>query len=98
MVDTNETIYTVSCLDCDTRDYHPPDKALSPWLQAGHSMGTLYVLSRFDLDALSDLATRVCCDAIVVLAYKKQTISDEELLYARYICPATVRKHTAEVG
>lgn len=103
MVDIDETIYTVSCLDCDTREYHDPDKSLNPWLQAGwtegrNSIGTLYVLSRFDLDAMGNLDPRVSHDAILVLAYQKQFVSDTELLYARYICPVTVRKHKVEVG
>jgi hypothetical protein len=103
MVDNNQTVYTVSCLDRNTREYHDPDKSFNPWLEAGwtkgrNSIGTLYVLSRFDLDAMGNLGSRVCHDAILVVAYRKGFVSNKERLFARYICPVTVRKHGTEVG
>lgn len=86
MMDVSGRIYMVSCFDGISRQYLPPDSDLDPWTSA--SEGTLHVISQFDLDDAGDNETKLCYDAVLVLAYGV----DQDELLVHYVCPVTVRK------
>ena len=93
MVDTSDTVYMVSCINPQNREYYSPEDSLNPWLLEPTVEGaTLYLLSQFDLDETNRYGAKLCHDSLLVL----NSAIDQGIIHARCFCPATVRK--LEVG
>ncbi|RDL30357.1 Uncharacterized protein BP5553_10235 [Venustampulla echinocandica] len=88
IMDTSETLYMISCINGASREYLPPDGSLDPWSLEPPGQSTLYLILQFDLDEAGNYGSKVCNDAILVLAYG----IDQETVLVRSVCPATVRK------
>jgi hypothetical protein len=86
MMDVSGMIYMVSCLSGTSRQYLAPDSHTDPW--ASGSKGALHIISHFDLDDADGDETKLCYDAILVLAYGVE----QDNLLVHYLCPVTVRK------